>query len=456
MKSNSRFILILFAVLLATPVTFAQSRAKLQKDIKILSARLDSARLAMESKDSLVASLSSQLEDAYIRLEELSSSNATILSGYTAEQIDSSYTVWRLANELSDFDPLAYEPGFVGNLPDSVYIARLEKMSSPLNLPYNDVVRSFIVRYSERNRSQMERLLGLCSYYFPIFEETFDRYGMPLELEAMSIIESSLNPRAKSKVGAVGLWQFTYGAGKAYGLQIDSFVDERMDARASTDAAARYLRDAYNVFGDWALAICAYNCGFGGVRKAIARSGGKTAYWDIYPFLPKETRYYVPAMVGALYAIHYHNEIGLKPAPCPLPVHTDTVLISGKLHLQQVHDLIGTDLKLLRDMNAQYKHDIIPDDGKSHALLIPSSDLVAFVSQIDAIQAHKAEVYMAPSVMKSIQNSGNGATIVYKVKEGDNLSIIAKKHGTTVAKLKQWNQLKSSVIRPGQKILIYK
>lgn len=433
-----------------------KSRRQLEEQIRELSSRLDSAQNALNRKDSLITQLRAELEQAYTRLEELSAEPGSGSLAPTLAQIDSNLSVWQLSRQIENFDALAYEPEFRGEQPDSVYIARLERMNSPLNLPYNNVVRSYIIKYSERYRSQMQKIIGLCSYYFPIFEQTLDRYGLPLELEAMAIIESNLNPRAKSPAGAVGLWQFTFNAGRAYGLQIDSFVDERMDLRASTDAAARYLRDAYNVFGDWALAICAYNCGFGGVRKAIARSGGKTAYWDIYPFLPKETRYYVPAMVGALYAIRYHNELGIKPVACHLPAATDTVEVRGKLHLRQVQDLVGTELGLLRDLNPQYKHDVIPDDGKTHILLIPAEDALKYIAQGDSIQRHKAEVYMSPSVMKSIANNGTGETIVYKVKQGDNLGLIAKKYGVSVAKLKQWNSLKSDLIRPGQKIYIYK
>ena len=423
-----------------------KTRRQLEEQIRELSSRLDSAQNALNRKDSLITQLRAELEQAYSSLEELTQVGQSLAP--TLEQIDSNLSIWQLSRQIEDFDALSYEPDFRGEQPDSVYIERLERMNSPLNLPYNNVVRSYIIKYSERYRTQMQKIIGLCSYYFPIFEETLDRYGLPLELEAMAIIESNLNPRAKSPAGAVGLWQFTFNAGRAYGLQIDSFVDERMDLRASTDAAARYLRDAYNVFGDWALAI--------GVRKAIARSGGKTAYWDIYPFLPKETRYYVPAMVGALYAIRYHKELGIKPVACHLPAATDTVEVRGKLHLRQVQDLVGTELGLLRDLNPQYKHDVIPDDGKTHILLIPAEDALKYIAQGDSIQRHKAEVYMSPSVMKSIANNGTGETIVYKVKQGDNLGLIAKKYGVSVAKLKQWNSLKSDLIRPGQKIYIYK
>lgn len=374
----------------------------------------------------------------------------------SAGEIDKRVTRYELEKRLAEFDPLAYDPSFAGRQTDEVYMQRLEAMGSPLNLPYNEVVRRFIVRYSEQNRKEMSRILGLCYYYMPMIEQTFDRYDIPLELSALAIIESNLNPRATSKVGAKGMWQFMYTAGRNLGLEIDSFVDERMDVVKSTDAAARYLRDAYRVFGDWALAISAYNCGYGNVRKAIRYAQGKTDYWSIYPYLPTETRYYVPAMVGALYTLHYHTELGIKPTPCALPELTDTIHVRGKMHLQQISDLVGTKLSTLRALNPQYKHDIIPQNGREYVLTIPSSDSAAFIAQQDSIAHHKADQYMSTSVMKSIENSGTGRTIVYKVKQGDNLSVIAARHNVTVAQLRKWNKLSGTVIRPGQKLLIFK
>lgn len=393
---------------------------------------------------------------AALLLMIVTASAQTVDKPRTLKQIDSLIDIWTLTHQVDQFDPLSYDPNFKADNSDSTYIARLEAMCSPINLPYNNVVKGFIVKYSERYARDMKRIIGLSRFYFPIFEETFDRYQIPLELKAMAIIESNLNPRARSKAGAVGLWQFTYTAGKAYGLDINSFVDERMDIRKSTDAAARYLRDAYKVFGDWALAICAYNCGFGGVKKAIARAGGKTDYWSIYPYLPTETRYYVPAMVGALYAIQYQSELGLEPVPCRMPLMVDTVAVNGKMHLKQVHELVGTELDLLRNLNPQYKHDVIPDDGKIHILALPSSSTLDYIAQEDSISTHKADVYLSASVMKSISESGDGHMIVYKVKEGDNLSIIAKRHGVTVNQIKKWNKMSGTLIRPGQKIYIYK
>ena len=223
-------LLLTSALAIASPTNekskpLFQTRRQLEERIRQLDTRLDSAIMALGQKDSLTAQLREELEQAYTRLEELSAQQEDGLNiSPTLEQIDSNLNIWALSRQLDDFDPLAYEPDFRGEQADSVYIARLEQMNSPLNLPYNEIVRSFIVKYSERYRSQMQKILGLGSYYFPIFEESFDRYGLPLELEAMAIIESNLNPRAKSPAGAVGLWQFTFNAGRAYGLQIDSFI----------------------------------------------------------------------------------------------------------------------------------------------------------------------------------------------------------------------------------------
>lgn len=343
-----------------------------------------------------------------------------------------------------------------GKTPDSVYVRRLEALDSPVMLPYNSTVRSCIVTYSERNSAAMGRILGLCDYYMPMFEEVFDRYSIPLELTALAIVESRLNPTATSKAGAKGLWQFMYASAKGYGLEISSYIDERLDVVKSTEAAARYLRDAYASFGDWSLAISAYNCGYGNVRKAIKRAGGKTDYWSIYPYLPRETRSYLPAMVGILYTLRYHRELGIEPVPCELPLRRDTVHVKGKMHLAQVSETIGTELGMLRKLNPQYKHDVIPSGSKEYLLILPMDDALAFVGQQDSISLHKADKYLSTSVIRSIENAGTGNTIIYKVKSGDNLSRIAAKHGVSVASLRKWNNIQGSLIKPGQRLYIYK
>ena len=291
----------------------------------------------------------------------------------------------------------------------------------------------------------------------PIFQETFDRYNLPEELKAMAIIESALNPRAESRAGAKGMWQFMYGTAKQYGLHIDSFVDERMDVEKSMDAAARYLRDAYKVFGDWTLAISSYNCGSGNVSKAIRRAGGKRDFWSIYPFLPRETRGYVPAFVGAMYAMSYHKEYGISPLEVGMPVQTDTFEIHRNLHFKQIHELVGVPMEDLKNLNPQYVHEIIPGNNHKYILKIPYKWTNAFISvEKDSLYRHKSDSLLSQKVMKDVENSGkNVGRIAYRVKSGDYLGKIANKYRVTVTQIKRWNNLKSTNIRAGQILYIY-
>lgn len=376
---------------------------------------------------------------------------------YTAEISDSLLSIWYLHKQTSleedfDMDSLKFE----SSVPDSVYVERIRKMNSFITLPYNEIVRNYIILYSEKMGQRMENILGLCSYYMPIFQETFDRYDLPEELRAMAIIESALNPRAESRVGAKGMWQFMYSIAKHYGLQIDSFVDERMDPVKSADAAARYLRDAYDIFGDWNLAIASYNCGAGNVNRAIRRSGGSRAFWDIWPFLPRETRGYGPAFVGALYTMKYYKEHGLRPTPTEMPAHVDTFKITKMLHLKQVSELTGAPLEQLKDLNPQYKHEIIPGNDREYILRIPYNYTNAFIDQEDSLYRHKADVYFNPATIKKIKDGGDGERIVYKVKNGDYLGRIASRYRVSVNQIKRWNNLKSNNIRVGQRLIIYR
>ena len=310
--------------------------------------------------------------------------------------------------------------------------------------------------YSEKMPRSMPHLLGLCNYYMPIFEEIFDEYGLPVELTAMTIIESSMNPRAESRAGAKGMWQFMYNTAKGYGLHIDSFVDERMDPVKSCYAAARYLRDAYKMFGDWNLAIASYNCGAGNVLKAIKRADGSRQFWDIWPHLPAETRNYTPAFVGALYTLEYYKEHGLKPESMVMPVGIDTLEIKKQLHLKQVSEMTGAPLEELKNLNPQYKYEIIPGHERTYILRLPHQYTMTFIEREDTIYKHKANVFFDPATIKQIKSAADAVKIVYTVKSGDNLGAIAKKHNVSVAKIKEWNKLKSDNIRIGQKLIIYR
>ena len=357
---------------------------------------------------------------------------------------------------------------------DKTYIDRLQKLPYRIEMPYNNVVRLFINKYAERIR-QVEYMTGLGErYYFSIFEHALAKYDLPLELRFLPIIESALNPKAISSAGAGGLWQFMIGTGKMYDLEINSLVDDRFDPRKSSDAAARYLRDLYTIYNDWHLVIAAYNCGPGNVARAIRKSGGKTGYWDIYPYLPKETRGYVPIFIAANYIMNYYNKHNVCPAIPAFIQATDTVVINKRLHLMQVANILNIPIEELRFYNPQYKRDIIPGDIKPYSIVLPMNKVQAFSNNIDTIFAHNADnltkkqVIAEPATVKhdSIQSHNknksksrknkSSATTSYKVRKGENLSTIAHKNNTTVAKIKKANGLSSDNIREGQRLKIPK
>lgn len=378
---------------------------------------------------------------------------------YTIEVTDSLLDLWyahQMAQEAEDEIYDLEEVKFASNVPDEVYIERIKKMNSFIQLPYNEIVRNYIIMYSEKMPKKMSHMLGMCKYYMPIFEETFDRYGLPVELKAMAIIESAMDPRAESRVGAKGMWQFMYQTAKIYDLHIDSFVDERMDPVKSCDAAAQYMMDAYNMFGDWNLAIASYNCGAGNVRKAIKRAGGSRQFWDIWPYLPRETRSYVPAFVGALYALEYYKEHGIKPEAVGYPTGIDTLVINKQLHLKQVSEMTGAPLDQLKNLNPQYRHEIIPGHEREYILRLPYQYTNSFIENEDSIYRHKAEIFFDPVAIKKIKDGGDGVRIIHKVKNGEYLGRIAGKYHVSVAKIKKWNNLKSDNIRVGQKLVIYR
>ena len=351
---------------------------------------------------------------------------------------------------------------------DSVYIARLAAIPTVINLSYNNIVKSYIDSYTKKRRKSVEAMLGLSEYYFPIFDEIFDYYDVPNEMKYMSIIESALNPRAYSRTRAVGLWQFMYGTGRSYGLEINSLVDERRDPIKSTYAAARYSRDLYNIYHDWILVIAAYNCGPGNVNRAIRRSGGKTNYWDIYYYLPRETRGHVPAFIAATYLMNYYTEHNLVPATIDLPEKTDTVLIKERLHLGQVSEVLNIPLKQLNDLNPQYRYDIIPAGEKFYSLCLPEGYIMSFIDNEDSIFAFKDSVYFdesrytvspAAHTHTSYIPEAPGSDyvkLVYTVKSGDNLGYISEWYNVRISDLQYWNNIRRNLIRSGQKLVIYK
>ena len=348
-------------------------------------------------------------------------------------------------------------------LPDSVYKARLQALPCVIELPYNERVRAFIIRYVKKSPKQVARLMRMSEYYFPIFEEALGRYGLPYELKYVPIIESALNPMARSHAGAAGLWQFMPATGKLFGLEINSLVDERMDPVKSTEAACRFLSGMYNVYQDWTLVIAAYNCGSGNVNKAIRRTGGKRDFWSIYPFLPRETRNYVPIFIAANYAMNYGQEHGICKAPIEKIMITDTIHTTQRMHLEQVSKNLDIPMDELRRLNPQYSRDILPGSS-SYSLCLPADKVGPFIDQQDSIVAYKAdslinnrraEIDLAKVTSVTGAYRVNGVTY-YTIKNGDTLSGIAKKFHCSVKQLKQWNGLKNDNIRAGKKLKICK
>lgn len=269
------------------------------------------------------------------------------------------------------------------------YIERLRRMPTIMEMGYNDIVQRFIDRYMGRLRHSVSFMLGAANFYVPIFEEALEAYQVPLELKYLPVIESALNPKAVSRVGATGLWQFMLTTGKQYGLEINSLVDERRDPVRASYAAARYLRDLYRIFGDWNLVIAAYNCGPGNINKAIHRAGGEKDYWRLYPYLPAETRGYVPAFIAANYAMTYYCEHNICPMSTRLPLQSDTVVVNRDVHLEQIAAVLDIDIELLRSLNPQYRRDIVPGNTKEYAIRLPMADAVRFIDMQDSIYSYR-------------------------------------------------------------------
>lgn len=446
-----------------------KSKKQLQKENDEMKAELEALRQQLEdmqeqyhASDSIAAEMIEIFEENEDRL-----GTGIAPEDYTPEITDSLLNLWyqsrrvRRANyELSpeigyDMDSVH----FTSNVPDSVFLQRLAKMNAYITLPYNETVKNYMILYSEKMPTKMRLMLGLADYYMPIFEETLNKYNMPEELKYMAVIESALNPVAVSRAGAKGIWQFMHTTAKSYGLKINSYVDERLDPVKATDAAARYLQDAYRIFGDWNLAISSYNCGSGNVNKAIRRAGGNDNFWAIYEYLPRETRGYVPAFVGAMYAFRYYKEHGLTPQDVDMPVHVDTFEIRRNLHFAQISELVGVPMDMIRELNPQYMHDMIPGNESPYILRLPSQYTTSFIDHQDSLYTYKAKELFSPATLENIRAAGSSSSstvTTYVVKRGDYLGKIAARNHVTVAQIKSWNNLRSNTVRVGQRLKIYK
>ena len=349
----------------------------------------------------------------------------------------------------------------ITELPDSIYKQRLQALPFVIEVPYNEVVRRYILRYVKHSPRQLAALQRKAEYYFPIFEDILAKHDLPYELCYMPVIESALNTQARSHMGAIGLWQFMPATGKKYGLEINSLVDERMDPIRSTEAACLFLKNLYAIFQDWNLVIAAYNCGPGNVNKAIHRAGGKRDFWSIYPYLPSETRGYLPIFIAASYAMNYAEAHGICPATPLATMASDTIVTTQRQHLKQIADNIDIPLAELRRLNPQYPRDIIPG-GKAYAICLPIEKAGLYIDKQDTILAYQAKELIhnrrdeIELLHRTSVNGGysiNGVTY-YKIKEGDTLGGIAKKFRVSVKQLKAWNGLKSDMIRAGKTLKI--
>lgn len=388
------------------------------------------------------------------------------LKKYLSDKMDSMLNSWYVQNAfLLDSTELAEADTLKQVLPDSVYIQRLQSMQSAVDLSYNNTVQNFITMYTVRKPKQVSVMLGLANYYFPMFEEALIKYGLPMELKYLPIIESALNPGANSVASAVGLWQFMYSTGKMYKLEINSFVDERRDPIKATDAAVRYLRDLYNIYQDWHLVIAAYNCGPGNVNKAIKRSGDVKDYWKIYYRLPKETRGYVPAFIAANYVMNYYQNHQIYPKSPDFPIITDTIMVNDYLHFNQISEVIGIPIEQIRTLNPQYYRDIIPaNKAKSYSLALPQDEISAYLENESAIHGHRRSEFFPNNEIVNPQshhaalspsNIKGRDKVIYTVKSNDNLGLISAWFRVRVSDLKYWNNLRKNFIKVGQKLAVY-
>ncbi|WP_422082745.1 LysM peptidoglycan-binding domain-containing protein [Ulvibacterium sp.] len=346
------------------------------------------------------------------------------------------------------------------DLPTDSLKARLAKLNqkTPFNVVYNPSLENVIKSFLTRKRDLMQRMLTTSQFYFPLFEQQLDNYDIPLEMKYLSIVESALNPKARSRVGATGLWQFMYGTGKMYKLNVTSYVDERSDPIKSTEAACKYLSKLYDIFGDWDLALAAYNSGPGNVNKAIRRSGGYKNYWNIRRNLPRETAGYLPAFLATMYIFEYAEEHDLIRRKIERPYfETDTIHVRSLITFDQISELIGISTEELKVLNPSYKLNVIPYiDGKPHILRLPKSVMGKFVANEEAIYAHvEKELKSKESPLPRLVKAASNNRIRYRVRSGDYLGKIAERYGVGVSQIKRWNGLRSNNLRIGQRLTIF-
>lgn len=385
--------------------------------------------------------------------------------GMQLYELDSLLNDWMTKNYLSNVEN-CLSTGVNPSFDSETYAKRLGRLPNVIDMPYNTVVRKYIDRYCERLRPSVSIMLGACNFYNPIFEEALESYQVPLELRMLPIIESALQPNAVSRAGAVGLWQFMIGTAKKYGLEVTSLIDERKDPIKASYAAAHMLKDLYDIFGDWSLAIAAYNCGPGNVSKAIRRAGGKKDFWEICQYLPAETRGYVPAFIAANYVMSYYCEHNICPVGTTLPQATDTLLLNRNVRMEKIAATCDISIEELRALNPQYRTTLIPGESHDCILRMPSDKINAFIDAGDSIYVQTAdltatkEINFGEDSKSSRKRNSKKSTISTKgaqyvtIKDGDTLSTLASRHGTTVERLKSLNGITGRYIYAGQKLRV--
>ncbi|MDR2120680.1 MAG: LysM peptidoglycan-binding domain-containing protein [Tannerella sp.] len=341
---------------------------------------------------------------------------------------------------------------------DAVYQQRLEKLPCIIPMDYNPTVRKCIDLYAGRRRALVRYMMGMADLYFPVFEQILDRYDLPDELKYLAVVESALKPDALSRVGATGLWQFMLPTAKVYGLEINSLIDERLDPVKATHAACRYFKEMYAVYGDWHLVLAAYNCGPGNVNRAIRRAGGKTNFWEIFPYLPRETRSYIPLFIAAAYIMNYHCEHNLCPIRTSLSLASDTVMVNRMLHMRQVADVLKIDIEMIRLLNPQYKREIIPGNIMPSPLKLPVAATLTFIDNVDSVGAYRIEELLAGcetvDASGDAQDNPRKETITHTVEAGETLYTIANRYGVTAKDIRKWNKLRANRVPKGRKLTV--
>ncbi|MGH1384859.1 LysM peptidoglycan-binding domain-containing protein [Kordia sp.] len=430
-----------------TDTIYLDTKNEIKRSLDEVLPQLDSTKTAIDGNKPL-----NKVNESY-----------ELLDNKMAAKIDSLWLRELGGEELFDtihkeISELKYEPVVFQDLPTDTLKARLERLNAktPFNIEYNPSLESVIRRFLKRHKKSMERLMKTSQYYFPMFEQELDNYNIPLEVKYLAIVESALNPRARSRVGATGLWQFMYQTGKQYDLNVSSYVDERSDPEKSTKAACQYLASLYKIFGDWDLALAAYNSGPGNVSKAIRRSGGYENYWNIRKNLPRETAGYLPAFLATMYIFEYADEHGFQVEKIEVPhFATDTIRVKQLLTFDQISEVLNVKVEDLQFFNPSYKLDIIPHiKGRNYTLRLPVKEVGKFVNNEEAIYAlAKEELAKREKPLPQLFEMDKRTR--YRVRQGDYLGKIARRFGVRVSDLKRWNGLRSNRLRIGQRLTVY-